>query len=62
MTIRKIAATVQRLDNTTLKTSYGSNMTQREHVFVAEEDDAGTIGFDEGSPLPISAASEPLKW
>jgi L-alanine-DL-glutamate epimerase-like enolase superfamily enzyme len=52
VTIRKIAATVQRLDNTTLTTSYGSNVTQREHVFVAVEGDLGTVGFGEGSPLP----------
>jgi len=52
MTVRKITATVRKLDNTTLRTSYGSNVTQREHIFVAVEDDEGTIGFGEGSPLP----------
>ena len=40
------------LDNPTLKTSYGSNVVQREHLFVEVRDDTGIIGFGEGSPLP----------
>jgi o-succinylbenzoate synthase len=40
------------LDNTTLRTTYGSNVAQREHVFVSIQTTDGTEGFGEGSPLP----------
>lgn len=52
MPIRSVRARKVLLDNTTLRTSYGSNVTQREHIFVAVQAEDGTEGVGEGSPLP----------
>lgn len=52
MIISQIRTTLQLLDNTTLKTSYGANVTKREHIFVAVQAENGATGFGEGSPLP----------
>lgn len=52
MTIRSVKVEIAHLDNTTLKTSYGSNVTRRQHIFVAVENDDGTVGYGEGSSLP----------
>lgn len=52
MAIRSVRIAVAELENQTLKTSYGSNVTRRRHLFVAVEDSNGVIGYGEGSPLP----------
>ncbi|MDB5622026.1 MAG: L-Ala-D/L-Glu epimerase, partial [Devosia sp.] len=52
MTIRSVDVRVVKLDNQTLATSYGANVTQREHVFVSITNEDGTTGYGEGSPLP----------
>lgn len=50
--IRAVRTRRLRLANTTLRTSYGSNVVEREHLFVAIEDEDGVVGYGEGSPLP----------
>ncbi len=52
MTIRTVEAAIAELDNVTLVTSYGGNVTRRQHIFVAIADENGVTGFGEGSPLP----------
>ena len=52
MLIRSVRVRKVLLDNITLRTSYGANATQREHVFVAVQAEDGTEGVGEGSPLP----------
>lgn len=52
MKIEAVRAHCVRLSNTTLMTSYGTNVVERDHLFVAIETDDGIIGFGEGSPLP----------
>ena len=52
MTILAVRTSIVRLANRTLKTSYGDNVTERDHVFVAVDGDDGLTGFGEGSPLP----------
>jgi o-succinylbenzoate synthase len=50
--ISEIRARTVVLENTTLRTSYGSNVTKREHLFVSVRSDQGDEGVGEGSPLP----------
>ncbi|WP_173089077.1 mandelate racemase/muconate lactonizing enzyme family protein [Devosia sp. 1635] len=52
MTIHSVEVRLSNLANETLKTSYGSNVTQRQHIFVAITAEDGTTGYGEGSPLP----------
>lgn len=52
MPIASIAVAIVELANETLKTSYGSNVAARRHIFVAVSDDDGVTGYGEGSPLP----------
>lgn len=52
MLVRDVRARKVVLNNTTLRTSYGANVTQREHIFVSVQAEDGTEGFGEGSPLP----------
>lgn len=52
MLLREIRVTTALLDNTTLRTSYGANVTRREHLFVSVRADDGQQGIGEGSPLP----------
>ncbi|WP_158626037.1 mandelate racemase/muconate lactonizing enzyme family protein [Arsenicitalea aurantiaca] len=52
MSIVSVTARIAQLENVTLRTSYGANVTRRAHVFVAIADDEGHVGHGEGSPLP----------
>jgi o-succinylbenzoate synthase len=52
MTIASVDVRIVELDNVTLKTSYGSNVSRRRHIFVALSDSDGVTGYGEGSPLP----------
>lgn len=52
MTIRAVGVALVQLDNQTLTTSYGAKVTRREHIFVSIENEDGTVGYGEGSPLP----------
>lgn len=50
--IERVSVRRMTLANTTLLTSYGSNVNQREHLFVGVHDEDGALGIGEGSPLP----------
>jgi o-succinylbenzoate synthase len=52
MSIASVAVRIVELDNVTLKTSYGANVSRRRHIFVALTDSDGVTGYGEGSPLP----------
>jgi len=52
MSIISVNVAIAELANETLKTSYGSNVTRRRHIFVAVKAADGTTGYGEGSPLP----------
>ena len=51
MAIVEVRVRTATLANATLRTSYGRNVDEREHMFVAVTAD-GSTGVGEGSPLP----------